>query len=163
MNKVAIEEVESVLLEQKIDPKKVSEIIRALEEIAEEISDASKESESGSGLESDGLPADPGDDSTPKEKSEYLIVLNDPDNVLDGAELMGWVVQQKEGHDAGTVLKRLSDAAKDQNEGAKRKKSSLTSMIQLFEGIKSKFLKSHGIKVKTKEAVRVLVTDGKIV
>jgi len=76
---------------------------------------------------------------------------------------MGWVVQQREGEDAGTVLTRLCDAAKDQNEGAKRKKSALTTMIQVFEGIKGKFLKSRKLRVKTKEAVRVLVTDGKIV
>jgi len=166
MSKISIEEVEAVLLQKKIEPTKVAEIIRELEEIVGEVAaDAAKEAESvtGSEVESDGLPADPGADETPKEKMEYLIVLNDPDNVLDGVELMGWVVQQKEGEDAGTVLTRLCDAAKDQNEGAKRKKSTLTTMLQVFEGLKSKYLKSRKLRVKTKEAVRVLVSDGKVV
>lgn len=160
--KISIDEVEAVLLQKKIEPAKVAEIIRELEGIVEEVA-AEDAKETGSEVEEDGLPADVGADATPKEKMEYLIVVNDPDNVLDGAELMGWVVQQKADEDAGTVLARLCDAAKDQNEGAKRKKSALTDMIQVFEGLKGKFLKSRKLRVKTKEAVRVLVTDGKIV
>jgi len=164
MSKISIEEVEAVLLQKKIEPNKVAEIIRELEGIVEEVAaEAAKESAGGNEVKSDGLPADVGGNATPKEKMEYLVVVNDPDNVLDGAELMGWVVQQREGEDAGTLLARLCDAAKDQNEGAKRKKSALTNMIQVFEGLKGKFMKSRKLRVKTKEAVRVLITDGKIV
>jgi len=170
MMKIDITEVETVLLQKKIDPKKVAEIIRELQEIVEEVAvDNAREAAGaptdgiGNQIDEDGLPSDPGAESTPKEKMEYLIIVNDPDNVLDGNELMGWVIQQREGDDAGKALAKLCDAAKDQNEGAKRKKSTLTNMIQVFEGLKGKFLKSRNLRVKTKEAVRVLVTDGKIV
>ena len=142
---IPIEEVEAKLLEAKIEPTKVTTIIKDLVAVAEELKEDRKSS------------------TGPKQKWEYVIVLNDKDGLLKDKEIAGWVVQQKEGQDAGLVLSKLCDAAKNQNESAKRKKSVISDLVELFEGLKSKFTKEKGVRVKTKDLTRVIITSGKLV
>lgn len=142
--KISIDEVEAVLLEKKIDPIKVKEIIKDLTQAAEE--------------EKEDRQSRP----TPKQVWEYVIVLNDKDGLLKDKEIAGWVVQQKEGQDARLVLSKLSDAAGDQNEASKRKKSLIKDLVGLFEGLKSKWTKEKGLRIKTKDLTRVIVTNGKL-
>ncbi len=140
--KVSIEQIEATLLERKIEPPKVQEIIKDLTTAAEEEAQ------------------DRRDNAAPKLKWEYAIVINDPENKL-GTEWTGWVVQQKEGQDMGLILGKLTDAAKTQNESSKRKKTLIKSFGELFQSLKSKFTKEKGVRIKTKEAVRVLTVNGK--
>ena len=143
--KIDIEEVQSMLLEKKIDPTKVNEIIRDLTKAAEEIK------------------AENAENKEPKQKWEHIVVLNDPDSKLTTMkdDFTAWVVQQREGQDSGLVISKLSDAAQTQNESAKRKKNKLTCLSDIFGNIKSKFLKEKGLRVKTKVPVRVLIVNGK--
>jgi hypothetical protein len=140
---IPIEEVEAKLLEKHIDPSKVSVIIKELQEVAEELKEDRKAS------------------AVPKQKWEYVIVLNDKDGFLTGKEIAGWVVQQEADANADLILGKLKDAAKSQNEAAKRKKYVMTTLIELFEGLKAKFTKEKKIRIKTKELTRVLITNGK--
>ena len=143
MSKIAIEEVEAKLLEKHFDPIKVAEIVKELEEVAEEIK------------------ADNAAAAGPKQKWEYVIVLNDKEGFLKDKEIAGWVVQQEADADAGVILGKLKDAAKSQNDAAKRKKHTITNFVDLFEGLKAKFTKEKKVRIKTKELTRVLITDGK--
>jgi hypothetical protein len=142
--KVSLENVEAILLEKKIDPPKVQEILKDLEQAATE---EKEERQAGAG---------------PKAKWEHVIVLHDKDGLLKDKEIAGWVVQQQDGQDAALVLPKLSDAAKNQNEAAKRKKNMITDLVSLFEGLKSKWTKEKGVRIKTKELTRVIITDGKL-
>ena len=76
-------------------------------------------------------------------------------------DFTAWVVQQKEGEDTGLVLSKLADAAKAQNESAKKKKTLIKSFVELFEGLKAKWAKEKGVRIKTKDLVRVLTVNGK--
>ena len=143
MKKVSIEEVESTLLENKIPADKVKTIVKQLEEVVEELKNEPKGE---------------------KVSWEHVIVLQDKDGVLKDKEIAGWVVNQHEGDDAGLILTKLSSAAKNQNEAAKRKKNVITNMVELFEGLKPKWVvKDKKIRIKTKELTRVIVTDGKLI
>lgn len=143
MSKVSIEEVEAKLLENHVEPAKVQTIVRQLEEVIEE------------------LKADKEENGAPKQKWEFVIVLNDKDNVLAGQEIAGWVVQQEADADPALILGKLADAAKSQNEGQKRKRNCITDLTSLFEYLKPKFVKEKKLRVKTKELTRVLVTNGR--
>ena len=144
MAKISIEQVEATLLEQKVDPAKVSAIIKDLEQVVEEEK------------------AERQDGADPKPVWEHLIVIDDPDKKLAGTDFVGWVVKQKEGTDSGLVLSKLTDAAKTQNESGKRKKKSrIEGFKDLFSALKPKWLKEKGIKVCTKTAVRVLTVNGR--
>lgn len=140
--KVSIEQIEATLLERKIDPPKVQEIIKDLTQAANEDAEERREN------------------AGPKQKWEHVIVLNDPEGKIKD-EVTGWVVQQREGQDSGLILSKLTDAAKTQNESAKRKKTVIKSFIDLFESLKSKWTKEKGLRIKTKEPVRVFVVNGK--
>lgn len=144
--KIEIEQIEATLLERKIDQPTVSAIIKDLMQSAEEEKAESEAEKEASG---------------PKLKWEHLVILNDPENKL-GTELTAWVIVQKEGQDAGLALSKLRDAVKESNESQKKKKNILENFGELFMDLKPKFLKEKGIKIKTKEAVRVLTVNGKM-
>ena len=141
--KVSLENVEAILLERQVEQPKVQAILRDLQKAVEEEK-----------AEADATKA-------PKNKWEHIIILNDPEKKLNPDELTGWVVTQEEGEDASTILAKLTDSAKEQNESAKRKKSLLENFGDIFQSLKSKFLKNRKLKIKTKEAVRVLTVNGK--
>ena len=144
MPKIDMEEVQGVLEERKVP--NASEIIKDLEQIIAELQ-AEKEAE-----------------KEDKPKYEFVVVLHDPSGELIAQKkdevLSAFVVQQEEGEDAGEILSKIADAAKLQNEVAKTKKSRLQNMRDVFDGLKSKYLKEKKVKIKTKEPVRVLITTG---
>lgn len=140
--KIDISEVEAKLIEKHFDPKKVAEVVKELLEVAEEIKNDNAA-------------------TIPKQKWEHVIILNDKEGYLDGKEIAGWVVQQESDADGGLILSKLKDAAKAQNEAAKRKKSVITNFVELFEELKSKFTKEQKLRIKTKELTRVIITNGK--
>jgi hypothetical protein len=142
MAKISIEEVEAKMLELKIDPIKVNQVVMELEKVVEEISEERK-AEAG-----------------PKAKWEFVIVLNDKEGHLKGKEIAGWVVQKPLEDDANLILSKLADAAKSQNEVTKKKANKITDLVSLFEHLKSKFTKEKNVRVKTKELTRVIITDG---
>lgn len=142
MAKVSIEEVEAKMLELKVDPIKVNQVVTELEKVVEEIAEERK-AESG-----------------PKQKWEFVIVLNDKEGYLKGKEIAGWVVQKPLEDDANLILPKLADAAKSQNETTKKKANKITDLVSLFEHLKSKFTKEKNVRIKTKELTRVLITEG---
>lgn len=139
--KIDIEQIEATLLERKIDAIKVQEILKDLTQAAEE--------------EKEDRKAEKG----PTEKWEHIVILNDPEGKIKD-EVTAWVVQQRGGQDSGLVLGKLADAAKTQNDSAKRKKNVIKTFKDLFECLKPKFTKEKGVKIKTKIPVRVLVVSG---
>jgi len=141
--KVSLENVEAILLERKVDQPTVTAILKDLTQAAEE-EKAEAKNENG-----------------PKPKWEHVIVVNDPENKL-GTEFTGWVVIQQEGQDTGLVLSKLRDACKEANESSRKKKNLLKNFGELFQSLKPKFLKERGLKIKTKNAVRVLTVNGRL-
>ena len=153
--KIEIEKIESKLLEYNVGPDTTRKIIEELEaEATEEIQPEVEEQPTNENLTDNS-------EDLPKVKYEYVIILNDKEDYLKDKEIAGWVVQQEENADAGLVLHKLKEAAKDQNEKAKRKKNAITTLENLFDGLKSKFLKSKNIKIKTKDLTRVIISNGK--
>ena len=137
MSKISIDEVEATLLRQKIEPAKVSAIIHDLKQVVDEIANDK--------------------DTSPKEKWEHVVILNDTAGEFKGKELTAWVVQQPENADAGLIIGKIQDAAKNQNEGATKKKHLLTTIKDIMGHVKPRFLKEKKVRIKTKEPVRVLI------
>lgn len=142
MSKISIEDVEQTLLSQKIEPAKVSSIIKELNEVIEETKSEKV--------------------TLPKTKNEFLIILSDPNGELKDKELTGWVITQRQGDDAATALDKIRTAAKSTDEAKKRKKSIMTTFGEAMQNIKRKFIKDTGIMIKSKNPVRVLITGNKL-
>jgi hypothetical protein len=144
MAKISLEEVEAKMLELKVDPVKVQQVVTELEKVVEELAEERKAT------------------SGPKQKWEYVIVLNDKEGLLKGKEIAGWVVQKPTEDDANLILSKLVDAAKSQNEVTKKKANIIDDLTSLFGHLKSKFTKEKNVRIKTKELTRVLITEGKL-
>jgi hypothetical protein len=142
--KISIEEVEAKMLELKVDPTKVQQIVSELEKVVEELAEERKAI------------------AGPKQKWEYVIVLNDKDGLLKDKEIAGWVVQQPTDGDSNLILSKLADAAKAQNEVTKKKANIIDDLTSLFENLKSKFTKEKTFRIKTKELTRVIITQGRM-
>ena len=155
--KIEIEKIRTAMQENNIDQPTIDAVIEKLEAEA-----ALEESQQPEEVEEDPTPdADVDDNDLPKVKYEYVIILNDKEGYLKDKEIAGWVVQQEENADAGLILSKMKDATKEQNESAKRKKNTITTLVDMFDGLKSKFLKSKNIKIKTKDLTRVIISNGK--
>lgn len=145
MSKIALKEVQGVLEQHNV--KDAASIMKDLEQILAEL-EAEREA-----------------NKEDKPAYETVVVVHDPSGKLIADKMdeviSAFVVQQEEGQDAGLIMSKIADAAKAQNEDAKRKKSRLQNLRDIFDGLKSKYLKEKKIKIKTKEPVRVLLTDGK--
>jgi hypothetical protein len=154
--KIELEKIKTAMVENGVDEATIEAIMKQLEaEAAEEVQlEAVDEQPTNEDLTDNA-------EDLPKVKYEYVIILNDKEGYLKDKEIAGWVVQQEENADAGLILTKLKDAAKDQNEKAKRKKNAITTLEDLFDGLKAKFLKSKYIKIKTKDLTRVIVSNGK--
>lgn len=137
--KISIEEVEEALRKVGVSADLAGKTLKHLQEVVEE----EKENR----------------DTTPKQKNEFLVVLLDPEDKLKGQELTAWVIQQKQGDDAGLALDKIRQAAHDTNAAKKRKKNVIKTLTDAFRGIKRAFLKSRNILIKTKHPVRVLITN----
>ncbi len=138
MKKISIEEIESALKEANVAQPQQNQVLEYLKQVA---------------AENESSP------TTPKSKNEFGVVIFDKENHLAGKEFTACVYQVKEGYDHGSVLSQLSEVARTQNEAAKRKKNIIKTMGELFEFLKPKFAKTKDIKIKTKNPVRVIVSD----
>lgn len=158
--KIEIEKIKTTMLENGVDKDTVDAIITQLEEEAALEDSQNDESDEKADDSADEELSDNSED-LPKVKFEHVIILNDKEGYLKDKEIAGWVVQQEENADAGLVLSKLKDAAKDQNETAKKKSNQITTLEELFDGLKAKWLKSKNIKIKTKDLTRVIITNGR--
>ena len=147
--KLSIEEIEGVLLEKKLEPKIVQDIVKTLHAVVEENKHLNA--------------IDP--DKAPKGKNQFLIVVSDPEGKLQnsGVDLVGYVAQMKKDDDASTLLHRISEAAREFNESKKGQKNPITTLCEGIAFLKRKFLKAQDVLIKTQEPVRIITTDNKLV
>ena len=111
-------------------------------------------------------PADSGDngadssdvDDTPKKKQQFVILVSDPNKQIK-SDLTGWVLQVPEDEDCRDVVKGIKSGAYNFNASKKGNRYPVSSIGQAIANLGSKWLKPYGVKVKTKEAVYVVVTD----
>ena len=153
---IELKKIKDVMLENNIEETVADAVIAQLEEeVIEEVQPEAVVEEPTNDELTDNT------EDLPKTKWEYVIILADKEGYLKDKEIAGWIVQQEENADAATILSKLKDAAKEQNENAKRKKNSITSLVDLFDGLKSKFLRDKYVKIKTKDLTRCIISSGK--
>jgi hypothetical protein len=123
MKKISLENVEATLINQQVESDKVQKIMFALKK---EIEELQKENEN----------------VATKQKWEHIIILNDPTGSLNNSsEYTGWVVQQHEGEDAEKILSKLKESVGVHNTTVKKKNLIITSILDTFAHLKSKFTK----------------------
>ncbi len=98
--------------------------------------------------------------NVPKVKNTLVTVLLDPQNQITNIQnITSLVIQIPEGQDAGQTLDRLYAAVYDQKAASKRKVKNINSVQDAAFLLKRRFSKNHNIHIKTKEPVRVLISN----
>lgn len=151
---VQLEAVRNALKQVVKDETAIDEVLDLLSaatvSVDETNPEALNEPESGE-TESEG-------EDLPKIKQQYVIVVSDPKKTIT-EELTGWVVQIPDNESVLTVTDRIKKAAYNYNASKKGQKYPIKSIGEAVESIGNKFFKPYDLKVKTKEAVFVVVTD----
>lgn len=156
--KLSLEEIQEVLSKKVKDTQVINSILKDLEQVMQERKEELEEVK------------------VPKRKSEFAIIMIDESrefkdfdlthDVAERKSMTGYVVKYKEGDDAGAILSKLSDASRAFNETRKGKKSPITSITEIFAFLKPKFLKLTGagkLVIQTKEPVRIIISNNKLV
>jgi hypothetical protein len=151
---VQLEAVRNALKQVVKDETAIDEVLDLLSaatvSVDETKPEALNEPESGE-TESEG-------EDLPKVKQQYVIVVSDPKKTIT-EELTGWVVQIPDDESVLTVTDRIKKAAYNYNASKKGQKYPIKTIGEAVESIGNKFFKPYDLKVKTKEAVFVVVTD----
>lgn len=134
---IKIEQIESVLRENKVNADVLQKVVSRLKDIEEE-----NKPEKGAA----------------KAKSEFIIALRGDAN-LKAQVAAGWVIQVKEGDDPARLIDKMTKAANDHNAAIRKKALRIQTWAQLFSYIKRKFSKEQGFQPKTKNAVQVIVLE----
>ncbi len=95
----------------------------------------------------------------PAMKKKYVFVASDPAGVLEGKELVGWVVQIPEDQSEYTVEERIVAATYEYNRSKKGRRVPATTIGEACERVPAKMFKEQGVWVKNKEAAFLLRTD----
>lgn len=141
--KVDIDELAKILEKNQVKKEVVVKVINELSIAAEE-NKAEKSTE-------------------PKAKNEFLVLVYD-DGTLAGKELTASVVQIPSGEDAGLTLGKISEAAKEFNTNTRKgRKNPVKTIADALATVSRKFLKKQRVNAKTKEVVRVIITNNQIV
>ncbi len=136
--KVSIEQIEQSMRDQNVDPKIIVKVISDLEA-------AAKEDKEDRG-------------SAPKAKTQFAILVSDPENKLRGLNLTGYVVAMEENAPPQAAHERIVEAVNNFNNSKRGRKAPLETLADAIAVLKGKWLKrEHGekIAIKTREPVAV--------
>jgi hypothetical protein len=145
MTKVSIEAVLEGLKRAGVAAKEVGVTLNYLEKVAQE-EQAQKDAE-----------------KLPTQKNEYGVILFDVDGVISGKDFSAVVYQIPQGDDHGLVLGKISESIREQMAAAKRKKFTIDTLGAAIQSLKRKFIKDKNVNLKTKNPVRVLISNNKLV
>lgn len=95
----------------------------------------------------------------PPVKKKYVFLASDPEGVLDGKELVGWVVQIPADQSEYTVEERIFDAACEYNRSKKGRRDPAKTLGEACERVPAKIFRERKIWVKNKEAAYLLATS----
>lgn len=136
--KIDIDDIKAILVES-LEPAKATEIIKKVQIAAEEAK------------------AEKNETKIPKAKNQFVIVVFDGQNKESGL-----VCQIPEGEDTGTVLSRISNAARAYNQTKKGAKNPIKTLGEAAS-VKRKFTKQVSIIIKTPIPVRVLLSNNDLI
>lgn len=140
--KLSIEDIQIALQEAKIDQNQQSKVLNYLNAVLKEEKDNTKPL---------------------KQKNEFGIIIYDVENQLKGKEFTASVYTIKQNEDHGLVLGKISEAARGQNESAKNKNNIISTIGSACQNLKRVFIKEQGVNIKTKNTVRVIISNNQLI
>ena len=143
MAKIDLDMLQVVLQRNSVDARLTAQIIADLQEELkiEKMEEAERE---------------------PRTKKKYVFVVSDPEGVLDGRELVGWVVQIPEDQSEFSVEERIFAATYEYNRSKKGRRDPARTVGEACERVPAKMFRDQQIWVKNKEAAYLLPTSNEL-
>ncbi len=142
MAKVDIDLVKMILQRSEMDARQVASIIN---EIQEEVK-IQQETE----------------EKPPPVKKQFVMMVSDPDGVLEDKDLTGWVLQIPEDDSPYVTEERLVRGAYEFNTTPKGRRYPVKTIGECCEVVSARILKEQNVWVKTKEPVLICRTQNDI-
>jgi len=99
------------------------------------------------------------EEKEPPMKKKYVFVASDPEGVLAGKELVGWVVQIPDDQSEFTVEEKIFMAAAEYNRSKKGRRDPAKTVGEACERVPAKLFREQQLWVKNKEAAYLLPTS----
>jgi hypothetical protein len=141
MPKVDLELVKMILQRNELDIRLVSQI---LEDINAEVQTAEDE------------------EKVPPVKKQFVFMVSDPKNELEGKDFVGWVLQIPEEDSPFTTEERLVKSAYEFNITPKGRRMPVKTIAEVCEHVSGRITKEQAVWIKTKEPVYVVRSGGKV-
>jgi len=99
------------------------------------------------------------EEKEPPMKKKYVFVASDPEGVLAGKELVGWVVQIPDDQSEFTVEEKIFMAAAEYNRSKKGRRDPAKTVGEACVRVPAKLFREQQLWVKNKEAAYLLPTS----
>lgn len=141
-NRISLDQIQETLTKFNIEPDKKVKVLTELQAIIKE----EKENK----------------EPAIKIKNEFGVILYSDNPEVQKMEFTASIYQIKLGDTHDNILERISAAIKESNENCKKKNNIIDSIGGAFQNLKRRFIKEKGINLKSKEVVRVLISNNKV-
>ena len=143
MPKIDIETLKFILQRNESDVRKVAEIMNEveLELKAEEEEKALR---------------------PPPVKKQFVMLVSDPEGVLDQKDMVGWVAQIPEDDSIATTAGRIHSAAYEYNATPKGARMPVETIGEACEVVPAKLFKEQNVWIKSKTPLLIVPVNNKI-
>lgn len=102
------------------------------------------------------------EEKDPPVKKQYVIMVSDPEGVLDGKPLVGYVLQIPEEDSPQFAETKLFRSAYEHNRSKRGRRMPVRTIAEVCEYVSSRITKEQNLWVKTKEPVEIVTTRGNV-
>ena len=98
----------------------------------------------------------------PPVKKQFVILVSDPEKILDQKDMVGWVAQIPEDDSIATTSGRIHSAAYEYNATPKGARMPVETIGEACEVVSAKLFKEQNVWIKSKTPLLIVPVDNKI-
>jgi hypothetical protein len=98
----------------------------------------------------------------PPVKKQFVMLVSDPEGILDKKDMVGWIAQIPEDDSVATTASRIHSAAYEYNATPKGARMPVETVGEACEVVPAKLFKEQSIWVKSKTPLLIVPVENKI-
>ena len=98
----------------------------------------------------------------PPVKKQFVMLMSDPEGVLNQKDMVGWIAQIPEDDSIATTASRIHSAAYEYNATPKGARMPVETIGEACEVVSAKLFKEQNIWVKSKTPLLIVPVENKI-
>ncbi len=98
----------------------------------------------------------------PPVKKQFVMLVSDPEGILDKKDMVGWIAQIPEDDSIATTASRIHSAAYEYNATPKGTRMPVETVGEACEVVSAKLFKEQNVWVKSKTPLLIVPVENKI-